>query len=361
VEKYLAGNDCFELRVSQLMPLGSDVNLIVQDVAGHQVGFNRDRGVMECSFPAEHSGRYSNPQVVNIPEANNKTYTIISRLVTEETDLKTKGTLLIEEIPIRSNSIMVTQEAAITKTAKPDTTISILSYICESSIQQPLTDVTSIISALRTDKGKKLELLTSETPSAYTDPIIPAGQRREYEWRFYVPADAVGEYKGTITYTSNAGTLTQDVIVTVTTKSLSTPTPTPTSAIHVDQTSTPTPTPIPAAVIELNSASFSPGEQLVATFKVNEPIERMFNAYAVVIMPDGSMLDMMTLGTKIKPVATSVPSLPAGFTFPLLSVAVPPDAPNGEYELLVAFFDPNTQITGRQDAFLQVSTKFTIE
>jgi len=86
----------------------------------------------------------------------------------------------------------------------------------------------------------------------------------------------------------------------------------------------------------------------------------VFDAYAVVVMPDGSMLDMMTLSPNIKPVATNVPGLPAGFTYPLLSVAVPPGAPKGEYELLVAFFDPNTKITGRQDAFLQVSSKFTI-
>ena len=122
------------------------------------------------------------------------------------------------------------------------------------------------------------------------------------------------------------------------------------------------PTPQPPAEIALNGTSFGVGQQLTATFKLNEPIERLFNVYAVVILPDGkTMLGVMTLIPKIKPVATRVPGLPAGFSRQLLSISVPPGAPKGEYELLVAFFDPDTKITGRQDAFLQVSAKFTIQ
>ncbi|MCX6354958.1 MAG: hypothetical protein NTZ78_08655 [Candidatus Aureabacteria bacterium] len=112
----------------------------------------------------------------------------------------------------------------------------------------------------------------------------------------------------------------------------------------------------------LNGSSFSFGNQLTATFQLNESITRAFNAYAVIIMPEGNgMLDMMTLSPKISPVASKVPSLPAGFSRQLLSVVIPLGAPKGGYELLVAFFDPNTKITGRQDAFLQVSAKFLIQ
>jgi len=122
------------------------------------------------------------------------------------------------------------------------------------------------------------------------------------------------------------------------------------------------PTPVPTAQNVLNGTSFKAGQQLIATFKVNMAIGRMFNVYAVIILPDGkTMIDMMTLSPKIKPVATGVPSLPAGFSRQLLSITIPWSAPKGEYELLVAFFDPNTRITGRQDAFLQVSAKFTIQ
>jgi VWFA-related protein len=366
VETYLAQGDCFELRISQVMPLGSDVHLIVQDDTGRKVGFDRDRGVMEYSFPAEHSGRYSNPQIVNIPEANNKIYTIISSLASEESDLKTKGTLIIEESPIRPNSIMVTQGSAINKTAQRDTTISILSCLGEASMQQPLIDVTATISELRTDKGKILTLLSSETPAVHTDPIIPAGQRREYEWRFYVPTDAVGEYKGTITYTSNAGTLTQDVIVMVASKSPSTPTPTPTRmpTQGPESTDTPvptvTPTPVPTAVIELNGTSFSARQQLTAMFRVNKAIERLFNVYAVLVMPNGKMLNARTLDRPVRPLARKVKSLQAGFTYQLISKTIPAGAPKGEYEIAVVFFDATKPYRIRADAFLDVSAKFII-
>jgi len=120
--------------------------------------------------------------------------------------------------------------------------------------------------------------------------------------------------------------------------------------------------PTPTAQVDLNGWSFTAGDKLTATFRVNEAIERLFNVYAVIILPDGkTMLDMMTFDSKIKPVATKVSGLPAGFSRQILSVNVPPGAPKGKYELLVAFFDPNTRITGRQDAFLQVSAKFTIQ
>lgn len=117
----------------------------------------------------------------------------------------------------------------------------------------------------------------------------------------------------------------------------------------------------PTAVTELNGTSFGVGQRLTAIFRTNRAIESLFNVYAVIILPDGkTMLDMMTLSPKIKAIAGNVPGLPAGFSYRLLDITIPPGAPRGEYELLTAFFDPKAKITGRQDAFLQVSAKLTI-
>jgi len=172
---------------------------------------------------------------------------------------------------------------------------------------------------------------------------------------FCVAAVSGGGPTATPTVTPTT-TGTPTITPTVTPITTETPTITPTVP-----TATPTNTPIPPAENVLNGTSFTLGDKLTATFRVNEAIERLFNVYAVIIMPDETMLDMMTLSPKIKPVATGVQGLPAGFSRQILSVNVPPGAPKGEYELLVAFFDPNTRITGRQDAFLQVSAKFTIK
>ena len=128
------------------------------------------------------------------------------------------------------------------------------------------------------------------------------------------------------------------------------PTPTP----------TPTPTPLPAQ-INLNGSTFGPGAPFNATFVLNRSIEQPFTVFSVIIMPGGSMLNTMTLGPNIGPVASNVPRLDVPFQYPLFSLNLPADAPIGAYEILVAFFDPSRPITGRGDAFLEAAAPFTIQ
>lgn len=70
---------------------------------------------------------------------------------------------------------------------------------------------------------------------------------------------------------------------------------------------------------------------------------------------------LRTLDAPVRSVARKVKSLPAGFTYQLLSKTIPSGAPKGEYELAVVFFDATKPYHGRADAFLDVSAKFTIQ
>jgi hypothetical protein len=125
---------------------------------------------------------------------------------------------------------------------------------------------------------------------------------------------------------------------------------------------TSTPTPVPTAENVLNGTSFKAGDQFTAIFKVNEPIERLFDVYAVLVMPPkGNMLNARTLDTPLKPVARKVEKLPAGFTYQLISKTIPTGAPKGEYEIAVVFFDAKKLYRTRSDAFLDVSAKFFIQ
>ena len=117
---------------------------------------------------------------------------------------------------------------------------------------------------------------------------------------------------------------------------------------------------VPQAQILLNGSSFARGDFFSATFQLNRSITQPFTVYAVVIMPNGSMLDALTLRPKVKPVASNVPQLDTPFSYPLLSLNLPAGAPLGNYEVVAAFFDPSKPITGRADAFLDVSGKFEI-
>ncbi|MCX6353516.1 MAG: hypothetical protein NTZ78_01275 [Candidatus Aureabacteria bacterium] len=123
---------------------------------------------------------------------------------------------------------------------------------------------------------------------------------------------------------------------------------------------TPTPTPTPQAEALLNGTSFTQGNQLAATFRLNGTIDRSFTAYALVILPDGAMLNTATLKGPAKPIASEMRGLAAPFTFPLLTAVIPAGQQVGTYEILVAFFDPLRPITSRSDDFLEASATFTL-
>jgi 3',5'-cyclic AMP phosphodiesterase CpdA len=171
----------------------------------------------------------------------------------------------------------------------------------------------------------------------------------------------------TPTVTPTQPTPTNTLTVTPTLSITLTPTVTPThqptgipTSTPTSPPSTPTATPVPPAENVLNGTSFKEGEQLVATFKLNEPIERMFDVYAVLVMPNGKMMNARTLDRPVRPLARKVKRLPAGFTYQLMSKTIPRGAPKGEYELAVVFFDATKPYRSRADAFLDVSSKFTI-
>ncbi|MDD5556701.1 MAG: PQQ-binding-like beta-propeller repeat protein [bacterium] len=141
-----------------------------------------------------------------------------------------------------------------------------------------------------------------------------------------------------------------------------TPTITPTGQPAPTRTPTgsPTPAPAPDAEIVLNGTSFRPGDALRATFRLNRSVERPFTAFAVVQLPDGSMLNALTLDVPLRPVASNVPRLDAPFTYPLIDRNIPAGAPEGRYEVITAFFDPSGPITGLKDAFLVATGPFRV-
>lgn len=116
----------------------------------------------------------------------------------------------------------------------------------------------------------------------------------------------------------------------------------------------------PQAEMLLSGSSLKAGDHFEATFQLNESIERPFTAFAIIILPGGSMLNALTLTPKLAPVAANVPRLNAPFNFRLIFTTISGGAPIGAYEVVAAFFDSQTRITGRQDAFLEASGRFTI-
>ena len=73
------------------------------------------------------------------------------------------------------------------------------------------------------------------------------------------------------------------------------------------------------------------------------------------------MLDAITLTPRIKPVATNVNGLPAGFGYPLMLLKMLSVALTGNCSVMGGLFDLNMRITDPQEAFLPVATPFTLE
>jgi len=128
---------------------------------------------------------------------------------------------------------------------------------------------------------------------------------------------------------------------------------------HLELTPTATATPVPQAEVVLNGTSFGVGSPFTATFKLNQSIEQPFTAYAVVELPDKSMLDALTLGPAIVPVAENVPRLDP-MTYPLMNLNIPAGAPMGNYRVMAGFFTPGQPITKPEDAFLLATSPFTV-
>jgi hypothetical protein len=134
----------------------------------------------------------------------------------------------------------------------------------------------------------------------------------------------------------------------------------PAMSVAIEPCPTRMPAPTPTAEIINNSAWFKHEDPIQSTFQLNEAISREFTAFAVVVLPDGTMLNALTLDAPPKPVAANLPGLNAPFSYPLIKTYIPGAAPLGGYEVLAGFFDPKKPITGKSDAFLLASGPFTI-
>lgn len=130
----------------------------------------------------------------------------------------------------------------------------------------------------------------------------------------------------------------------------------------VAPTPIPTPTVQPASPAEiiLNGDWLKHRDLLQATFHLNESITRPFKAYAVLVLPDGKMMNALGLNRPLKPVVANAPGLDARFDYPLINKNIPNNAPLGRYEVLAAFFDPAKPVTGKNDAFMLAGSAFNL-
>lgn len=210
---YSVPADVSSVRFVLYHPLAANIQLHVYENNLH-VGWADDLGDVEIGFPAIYSGATANPESVEVPQAGGRTFTVEVRLIAANSTLEFPIRLEAEEQPVRPGAVLAVEPMKILAAVDVNTSFSLSATIAEASHQHPLQGVTATMSSLENETGKVLRLRAAETPATYVDPIIPAGTRRSYEWRFDESPDC-GTYTGTVTYTSNTGSIAQDVEVTV--------------------------------------------------------------------------------------------------------------------------------------------------
>jgi outer membrane protein assembly factor BamB len=233
-------------------------------------------------------------------------------------------------------------------------------FILNSTVSQ----VFNAYAAFFTPAGKRYFIYSNNKLSQYVRVLAAnvAGLRAGFQCPLVsirIPSVKAGEYRIVVAFfkDNTPGYSPDDALLwlseSFTVGAVVTPTPTPSPV--------PTGTPHPQAVLEMNAVSFYPGDYVSTIFRLNEPIERFFTVYAVIILPNGAMRDARTLQPRPRPRAETVPGLRAPFECSVLAASIPRMAPRGEYEIVVAFFDPWGRIHGLTDAFFTVNATFTVQ
>ena len=118
-----------------------------------------------------------------------------------------------------------------------------------------------------------------------------------------------------------------------------TPTPTSTAPIPI----TPTATPAPCIDIRVSLSTMSNGDRFAVDVLFNNAIDRPFDAYCVIVLPDDSCFSLTgynKIARGIKPFASSIPALQAGYTARLADLILKGIAP-AEYKLIVGVAPQN--------------------
>ena len=193
----------------------AEIALQVYDQAGACVGNVPSKGGKVVEFAAEYNGPQARPQVVEIPDAAGKTFTVRAVLVGSDSQGPFDVEIYATEIPIRPAVLAVTpSEFLVVTRAGYDVNVPVILY--EAGEQQPLADA-SVYPGIGLISSDGANALAPESGGSTALGTLAAGSTELVEVVYGVPMDvAPGHYTGQITVTSsNAGSQSIPVSVIV--------------------------------------------------------------------------------------------------------------------------------------------------
>jgi hypothetical protein len=173
--------------------------------------------------------------------------------------------------------------------------------------------------------GDEINLGTNPLdPNDYPSPVTPTPTSTE------TATPPITITPSPTTTPTSTGTATPPITVTPS------PTATPIATVTATPPITPTETPEPCIDLRVSAPAVSNGDRFIVDVVCNRAIDQMFDAYCVIIFPDGSLFSLTGFNKVVKgltPALSSIPSLHAGFTTRLADLTLKGVAP-GEYTLI---------------------------
>ena len=194
-------------------PQGSMIEFFVIDTTSNRIGHNLTTGLPDVQFPGTVTDKYSNPQIVTIPLAGGKTFTVRANLAAWYSDDETHHVILKAfEVPERP-AVLSLESDQIEVVASPGSEVTVRLVFAEAGEQQPLEGVQISLGDIELE-GDVLPLV-SDSPVDVG--IILSGTGTSVTFALEVPWEAqAGVYTGELEVTTgNAGSLTVPVDVDV--------------------------------------------------------------------------------------------------------------------------------------------------
>jgi len=206
---YSAGN-ISAVQFLLFYPPGADVDLHVYDSSKRHIGYNRYTDSNEKGFPASYSGKYSNPEIIYVPDAANKNYSVVAELASHNSNLTPFVNIYALEIPFRP-AVLAATPVNINKSINETQNLELSVVIGEAGCQKPLRNVSINISNLSYN-GEDLNFVS---PMNYSVPLLPACTSQGVDFEIEITdSDASGNYTGHITLDSaDTSAQTIDVLV----------------------------------------------------------------------------------------------------------------------------------------------------
>lgn len=197
VFNYTVGNN-YGAEFQLFYPTGTDVDLYIYSNDSY-IGHNPETNDKHIGFPGVYSGKHERPEIIYIPQATNKTYTVKAKLVKEDSNLTTPIKISALETPFRP-ALLSIWTFVDNRTIFLNENVTLDFLISEIGEQKPIENVSIEF---------EIEGMNNISELKYEIDKINAGE--SIQTNFELEPETTGNFEGVLNVNSSAGELNYSV------------------------------------------------------------------------------------------------------------------------------------------------------